>query len=193
MQFIFNEFPASPDFAPEGNEEWTPLKESTDLWTVQLQALPFVILNVGGVVLLMYYLAGIRFEFNIFDVLWSFLIFMPVHELLHAFFFPASLKSDEVYLGFTFKGFAPFAAYTGEMARNDFLKSLLAPLVIITVVGMVWLMMFGHNSLVEHIILFNALGACADCLGVLLVTWQVPRNAVVRNKGIRTYWRVASY
>jgi len=43
--------------------------------------------------------------------------------------------------------------------------------------------------MVEHIIVFNALGACVDCLGVYLVLRQVPKYSIIRNKKIRTYWR----
>lgn len=94
-----------------------------------------------------------------------------------------------MYFGFTFNGFAPFAAYIGEMKRNTFIKVLLAPFIIITLLGFLYLIIFGSNELIEHIIVFNALGACADCLGVFLILKQVPKYASVRNKKIRTFWK----
>ena len=186
MRFILNKFPDDESFQPD--EVWTPLKESSNLWIVQLQALPFMIVNVILVVLFMR-LIGINFELNITTMLISFLIFMPIHEFIHALFFPENLLSKNVFFGFTFKGFAPFAAYIGEMKRNTFIKVLLAPFVIITLLGFLYLIIFGMNELVEHIIVFNALGACADCLGVFLILRQVPKYAIVRNKKIRTYWK----
>lgn len=188
MRFILNDFPDDENFQP--GEAWTPLKESADLWVVQLQAVPFMIINVAFVVVLMR-LIGISFDLKTTSMLFSFLIFIPVHELIHALFFPENLKSENVFFGFTWKGFAPFAMYIGEMKRNTFIRVLLAPFAIITVAGLLYLLLLGSNSLVEHIIVFNALGACADCLGVFLVLRQVPRNALVRNKKIRTYWRIA--
>ena len=44
MRFIFNELPDDPDFQPD--DKWTQLKESSDLWVIQLQAIPFMIVNV---------------------------------------------------------------------------------------------------------------------------------------------------
>lgn len=186
MRFILNKFPDDENFQPD--EDWTPLKESSNLWIVQLQALPFMIVNVTLMVLFMR-IMGVNFELNTTTMLISFLIFMPIHELIHALFFPENLLSNNVYFGFTFKGLAPFAAYLGEMKRNTFIKVLLAPFIIITLLGFFYLIIFGRNELIEHIIVFNALGACADCLGVFLILKQVPKYASVRNKKIRTYWK----
>lgn len=187
MRFVLNKFPDDETFHP--NEEWTPLKESTNLWLIQLQAVPFMIVNVVTMLLIMR-LIGIHFVLNTGSMLISFLIFVPVHEFIHALFFPENLWSKNVFFGFTFKGFAPFAAYIGEMKRNTFVRILLAPFIIITVLGFLYLVVFGRNELIEHVIVFNALGASADCLGVFLILRQVPANSVVRNKKIRTYWKI---
>lgn len=186
MRFILNKFPDDENFQPD--EEWIPLKESSNLWVVQLQAVPFMIMNVTLMILLMR-LIGIDFELNTTTMLISFLIFMPIHEFIHALFFPENLMSKNVFFGFTFKGFAPFSAYIGEMKRNTFVKVFLAPFVIITFIGFLYLILLGRNELIEHIIVFNALGACADCLGVFLILRQVPKYSIVRNKKIRT-WRI---
>lgn len=186
MRFILNKFPDDESFQPD--DEWTPLKESSNLWIVQLQALPFMVVNVVLIVLFMK-LIGINFELNTTTMLISILIFLPIHEFIHALFFPENLLSKNVFFGFTFKGLAPFVAYNGEMKRNTFIKVLLAPFIIITTVGFLYLIIFGRSELIEHIIVFNALGACADCLGVFMILRQVPKHAIVRNKKIRTYWR----
>ena len=76
-----------------------------------------------------------------------------------------------------------------ENNKMTFIKVLLAPFIIITLLGFLYLIIFGSNELIEHIIVFNALGACADCLGVFLILKQVPKYASVRNKKIRTFWK----
>ncbi len=186
MRFILNKFPDDENFQPD--EEWIPLKESSNFWVVQLQSVPFMIVNLV-IVLITMRLIGIDFELNPTTTLISYLICMPIHELIHTLFFPENLLSKNVFLGFTFKGFAPFAAYIGEMKRNILIKVLLAPFIIITLIGFLYLIILGRNELIEHIIVFNALGACADCLGVFLLLRQVPQHAIVRNKKIRTYWK----
>jgi len=186
MRFILNKFPDDESFQPD--ETWIPLKESSNLWIVQLQAVPFMIVNVILILIFMR-IIGINFELSIITLLISFLIFMPIHEFIHALFFPENLLSKNVFLGFTFKGFVPFAAYTGEMKRSTFIKVLLAPFVIITLLGFLCLIIIGRNELIEHIIVFNAFGASADCLAVFLILRQVPKYSVVRNKKMKTYWK----
>ena len=187
MRFILNEFPDDLSFEP--GEEWFPLRESTNLWIIQFQALPFLIVNVVLITLILH-LIGITFHLSLYVMFTSFLLFIPVHELIHALYFPERLSSNNIFFGFTVNGFAPFVAFFGEMKRNTYIMVLLAPFIIITLLGYIYLLLFGTNSLVEHIIFFNAIGACADCLGVWIVLRQVPKHAVLRNKKIRTYWKI---
>ncbi len=42
---------------------------------------------------------------------------------------------------------------------------------------------------VDFLMRLNALLSCGDLLGVGLDLWQIPANAIVRNKGWKTYWR----
>ncbi|MCG6185994.1 DUF3267 domain-containing protein [Maribellus maritimus] len=188
MKFIYNKFPDDENFSPE-KDKWTPLKEPDNLWTSQLWALPFMIIN-PLVIILILKIMGITFALEPANIFLSFLILMPIHEFIHALFFPEKLKSDNIFVGFTMAGFAFFAAYIGEMKRNRFIVILLAPLIIISLLGIIILALVGSNSLLEHIIVWNSFGACVDCLGVFMVSRQVPRNAYVRNKKIRTYWRI---
>jgi len=188
MRFLINKLPENEEFQP--NEAWNPLKESTNLWMIQLQALPFMVFNVAIIIVLMW-LIGIRFDYNSGSMLLAILIVIPVHELIHALFFPDKISSKQIYFGFMLKGLAAFAAYTGILNRNRFIIVLLAPFVIISFLGLLWLAIFGENGLIEHIVVFNALGSCADALGTYLILKQVPANAIIRNKGIRTYWTIS--
>ncbi len=186
MKFILDKFPDEKNFQPD--VDWIPLKEPTNMWVIQLQAIPLMTINIFVVIFLMR-LIGISFDYNFTNMFISFLIFSPIHELIHALFFPENLLSENVFFGFTLNGFVPFAAYIGEMKRNTFIKVLLAPFFIISLFCLIYLSIYGSNNLIEHIIVFNALGACADSLGVFLILRQVPKKAIVRNKEIRTYWR----
>jgi hypothetical protein len=187
MRFVLNKFPDDKDFNPD--ENWTLVKESSSLWIILLQAVPFMIVNVFIVVLLMR-LIGIDFAISVKTMFISILVFLPIHEFIHAIFFPERLKSKNVFFGFTFKGFSAYAAYIGEMKRNAYIKVSVAPFVIITFLGFLYLIVIGRNGLIEHIIIFNALASCADLLGVFHILRQVPKGAILRNKTIRTYWRI---
>jgi hypothetical protein len=189
MKFSWNKIPEDKTFEPDKNDEgWIALKESTNMWIVQLQALPFLILNMF-VVLLFMGLFGIQFELNYIELLISLIILVPIHELIHALFFPEKLSSDNVYFGFLLKGLAFFAAYIGQMKRNEFIRVLISPLVIMSVIGMIILIIIGHNNILEHIIVINAVAACVDTMGVFMILRQVPKNTIVKNKGLKTYWK----
>lgn len=185
MKFILNKFPDDETFIPD--ERWTPLKEQPNLWIMQLQALPFAIINCVLIDLLLR-LMNITFHFNLATMYIALLVIIPVHEPIHALFFPEGLNSNKIYFGFIVNGFAAFAAYIGAMKRNTLIRALLAPFLLISAAGFIYLLIWGSNNLIEHIIFFNAVSACVDCLGVYLLLRQVPADAVVKNKKIRTYW-----
>lgn len=189
MKFIWNRLPDDQNFDPENlHTDWTPLKESTNMWIVQLQAIPFMILNIIIVNVVMDFL-GISFNSELKYILISFIILIPIHEIVHALFFPEKLSSENVYLGFLLKGLVFFAAYNGEIKRKQFIKVLISPFIIISAIGFIILSFIGDNNLIKHIVFFNALSSCGDCLFVCKVLRQVPKNSAIRNKGIRTYWR----
>jgi hypothetical protein len=189
MKFLVDKFPENKDFEPD--QTWTMLRESTNLWIIQLRALPFIFINAFMTILILR-LLNIHFHYNASAMLAACVIIIPAHELIHALFFPERLGSEKVYFGYISNGFAFYTSYIGEMKRSNLIVVMLAPLVIISLVGYLFLLTVGDNSLVEHIILVNAIGSCVDCLGVFLILRQVPQHAFLRFKEIRTYWRTES-
>jgi hypothetical protein len=189
MKFLVDKFPENKDFEPD--QTWTMLRESTNLWIIQLKALPFMVINAFMTILILG-LLNISFHYNAFLMLFALVIIIPAHELIHALFFPGRLSSEQVVFGFISKVFAFYTSYMGELKRSNLITIMLAPLIIISLVGYLFLLIVGDNSLVEHIILANAVGSCADCLGVFLILRQVPEHAFLRFKEIRTYWRTES-
>ena len=186
MRFILNKFPEDKNFEP--NDEWTPLKEPKSFWDLNWQAVPFMVINVLLMLLLLKTI-GISFKLNTVTTLVSFCIFVPFHELLHALFYPENIMSKNIYFGFYAKALVPFVSYTGEIKRNTYIRVYLAPLVIITILGLLFLLFWGSNQLVEHIVVLNALGSCADCLSVFLILRQIPKNAILRSKKWKTYYK----
>lgn len=186
MKFILNEFPDDKNFDPK--KGWTALKESTNMWVVQIQSLPILLLMLFSVEVL-FEIVNIDFSVNFLEMGLAFLIFMPIHELIHAICFPEGMDSENLYFGFSVKGLVFFAAYIGEMERNRFILTLCSPFVIITVVGFLILSIIGSNSLIEHIIMMNAIGSSMDIFNVIKIIRQIPRNAVVKNKRVRTFWK----
>jgi hypothetical protein len=75
------------------------------------------------------------------------------------------------------------------MSRNRFIAILIAPFVVLSVLTLIVCAIAGitHPLPVTGSIV-NALLACGDLLGVLLLLWQVPSHATIQNQTWRTYW-----
>ncbi len=76
------------------------------------------------------------------------------------------------------------------MSRNRFLAVLLAPTVGLTALPLVlaWATGSIHWSL-GLVALINALVLYGDLFGFLLILFQIPSGALVKNNGYRSYWR----
>jgi hypothetical protein len=84
-----------------------------------------------------------------------------------------------------------YAHYEGELSRNRFLAILAMPLVVISGVPLLASALLGQASIIPAAVSeFNTLAACGDAVGICFLLVQVPRRAIVRNQGWRTYWRI---
>jgi hypothetical protein len=119
----------------------------------------------------------------------SFAGIVVVHELLHVTVHPMSGRSLHSIVGFG-RSIGFYGHYGGEMTRNRFLAILLMPLVVISFVPLlVAAVAQVASGWVAFISVFNAFLACADILDAVLVLFQIPATAIVRQQGWRTYWK----
>lgn len=192
MKFVLGRPPESEQFSPL-EDGWTPLREPTRMWVLQLACIP-----VG--VALAVAVASLASAMGLSDtvvidmrVVLALAVIIPLHELLHAVSFPARLSSPRVMFGFWPAAFAFYAHYDGEMTRDRFLAVLLAPLLALSVLPLFILKLLGSGgdgSLVISSCVINAFCSSADVLGACLILLQVPRRARMRNQGMRSFWRV---
>jgi hypothetical protein len=118
---------------------------------------------------------------------------IPVHELLHALCFPGGLKSPQTLIGVWPARLLFYAHYEGSMPRNRFLLTFVMPFLVLSLLPVVLVGLFQWPSLdLLFLSLVNGAAASGDIIGIFLVTFQVPRSAIVRNKGWRTYWKAVS-
>jgi hypothetical protein len=186
MQFTTNPYPRDTEFNPDSS--WVLLERPANSWWTQIKAFPFVLINMG-VVILVFLLFGINFTLHFNTLILSFLIFIPLHEFIHALTFPVPISSKDIYLGFSLKEFVPFAAYTGKMTRTEALWNLLAPFTITTVFVFGLLIFFPENSLLKHIALFNAMASCVDSMDAFRILKCVPKDALLKEHLENTYWQ----
>lgn len=200
MRFHIGPVPETP--WQDGEETWRPIREPGPV-LFQVLALPLAF-GVLFVLAVIWWRLPLQ-EINVVIAGWKDALaalglmaaVIGVHELLHALVMPGGWKSNEVIIGFWPQRLLFYAHYTGAMSRNRFLAVMITPFLVLSLgpIGLVWVLaaMGGVSSwlltVAFAVSVFNGAASCGDLLGTLLVGTQVPGDAVVRNRGWRTYWR----
>lgn len=196
MKFKFNGIPENPLFEPE-QQGWTAMKEPSP-WVLQAFGLPVGIIAAGCIGALWWAFVDIDFKavqdlplplaFILICVL-----MIVIHEIVHMLAHPGAGMSSDTIMGFWPAKMLFFAHWDAELTRKRFLTILVMPFVVLSVLPLlVGIALGSAHPYVAAFTLMNALAACCDLLGVALVLAGVPRNAKVRNKGWKTYYRVAA-
>lgn len=184
------------------DEPWRPIREPGPI-LVQILALPVALVTLFFLFLLwgLVPVSNVRGEIvgisGLLGALGVGLAVIAFHELLHALVMPGGWWSDRVLIGFWPQRLLFYAHYDGVMSRNRFLAVLLAPFLVLSLgpIGLAWSMTAGGSisswflTVSFAVSLFNGLASCGDLLGVMLIGAQVPRKALVRNRGWHTFWR----
>lgn len=189
MRFKIGAIPPTTDFSP--CTPWVPLGEPTP-FAMQFLALPVGIVSVVATCTLWLLFTETELQFdNLSLILLTLALLIPIHELIHAAVHPQCGLSNESLLGVWPSRMVFYAHYSGELSRNWFIAILLMPFLIISLLPIFVYGIFGTapDWLVFASVL-NAFFSCGDQLGTLLLLWQVPRSAHVRNQGWNTYWRL---
>ncbi|HYR29298.1 MAG TPA: DUF3267 domain-containing protein [Thermoanaerobaculia bacterium] len=189
MRFIHGPVPEDPQFQPL-EEGWNAIREP-DPVRMQFVALP--VMAAAGVLVW----AAVRYGTVIQPqamMKWflpAFVVMIPIHELIHAFASPAFGMSARTFVGVWPSKLLFYAHYEGELPRQRFLFVLAAPTLVLTVIPLLLAAALRLDAPFLATIAFtNALGAAGDLLGIGIVLRQIPRGALVRNKGWRSYWRM---
>ncbi len=123
----------------------------------------------------------------------SLAVLVVVHELLHAIVHPRLGRTPATIIGLWPSRLLFFAHYSGPLTRNRFLLVFAMPFLVITILPLA----VAATGILPSLLVFvtawfsfwNAAFACGDCLGMALILFQIPRSAIVQNKGWRTYWK----
>jgi hypothetical protein len=192
MRLHIGAIPIPADFTPDSS--WKPLRQPSPLMALVV-AFPIGIVAagvVGGLWLAMTPLQvhDVTSTLSLRGFLVSFAGMVVVHELIHVAVHPMSGRSPDTIVGIGGPTSGIYAHYNGEMTRNRFVAIFLAPLVVISFVPLLAAAVAQEAwGWVAFISAFNALGACADILDAGLILFQIPATAIVRQPGLRIYWR----
>lgn len=182
---------------------WRKLKEPSSLGVLILLSVPFMFINAVIEIFILYNLyeplqeliknkEGFSFEFRI--DLWTLvfvigiIIFMAIHEFLHACFIPKVWSSDKTYWGIN--GVCGFVFTEEKIKKGRFLLISIMPFFILSIVLPFILKVFGWlNGYTSLLCLINAMGSCADIFNICLIMIQVPNGAYIINNGFETYYK----
>ena len=196
MRFHYGPFPEDPDFHPE-EQGWHSIKEPGPL-LVQVLAIPVALVVFLSLVTAITLLSTgnadlLAFSWEAIIVL---LAIIPMHELVHVLGQPGFGRSQNSVIGVWPARLAFYAHYEGPIPRGRCLAGMAAPFVVLSLVPLLILALnrwipipAGLLSFLAQVSWVNGVAASGDLVGMLLIGFQVPRSAIVRNQGWRSYWR----
>lgn len=181
---------------------WKKLKEPSNLWITVLFSVFFMLINGVIEIFILYNIYEpfqllvnnqtssfeIRIDLWILLYVFGIIIFMILHEFLHACFIPRVFSSDKTYWGLNvFYGFV----FTREkIIKERFLIISIMPFFILSIILPFVLKIFGMlNGYTSLLCLINAMGSCVDILNICLVMRQIPSRANMINNGFETYFK----
>lgn len=192
MKLHIGPVPLNERFRPE-QDGWRPLREPTP---VLMQFLAAPIGLVTGVALAA--ASGLLGFFNspLDEPAWLLVVVVgtiPVHEVVHMLVHPRQGRSADSILGVWPSMLLFYAHYDHVLTRNRLLLILAMPFLVLSVAPLPLCWLLGFDALwVAVLAIWNGVCSCGDLLGVLIIGWQLPRTAVVRNQGYYTWWKVPS-
>jgi hypothetical protein len=132
-------------------------------------------------------------------VILALLLFIPVHELVHAMWHPRLGLSPQTVMVIWPTKLRFGVYYEGCMTRGRWLMMRLAPLVCLSVIPLGLLTLFKYvpasfalETFLQVLMLVNGIGSGGDLLAVIWVVFQVPTKAQICFCGGKAYWRSVS-
>lgn len=189
MNLRLGAVPDAGAFDPEA-EGFVSLREPDDSTflaaSIPVSAVIFVLLAFGWEV---WWPPGC-FLLSPFDFAFGIVAAIVVHEWIHALTLPDQGAGENTVFGFYPRHLIFYTHYEGPIDRDQFLLTLVSPFVMLSVCPLVFCASLGEAStLLRFVSLLNGIGCAGDILGFFLILRGVPENAIVRNKGSKTWWQ----
>jgi hypothetical protein len=193
--------PVDEGFQPEA-DGWVPMREPTPL-QLNLIAVPIAIV-VGGALIAAWWCVpatskspaehiGQDSPWLLAAAAVGLVGLVAVHELIHAFAYPKFGFTRDVVIGVWPAKLLCYAMTLGIASRTRLLVVYLMPFVILSLLPLLVCLTIrigsGYLSLISVV---NGMLASGDITIVGLIVWQVPANAVLKNKGWATWWKIPS-
>lgn len=119
------------------------------------------------------------------------ILLVLLHEILHAICFPKKVQKE---IWFILKGLSAFVYCNHPMSKRKYLWLCICPNVFLGIVPFFLWLILSHNfnnfmsQLILFVSLFNMFSGIGDYYNIYLTLKQVPKNSIIQNYGIHTYW-----
>jgi len=124
------------------------------------------------------------------------ILLFPAHELIHALSCPGLGLSSNTIFGIWLSGGFLYIHHEGPMQRNRLLLVLLTPYLALSVLPLLLMALLKYVAWTPETMiclgwlsLLGSISAGGDFASTWSLLSQVPKTAVVRNKGQRSYWK----
>jgi hypothetical protein len=178
---------------------WIALKEPGSLGKAIIMSIPLMVVNLLVALLIIKLFSSISFEeygflpdsFSLtinLGMLWGLFLLVVMHELLHLIFIPNFVRSPTTFIGLTLYG--GFVVTEEEIPKSRYMLITLAPFIIGSIILPSLLGISGLlTPSIKLLVLINAMASSVDVLNALFIIKQVPRSAILKNNGPKTYWK----
>lgn len=202
MKLHYGAVPENPDFDPQA-DGWSSIREPGP-FLLQILAIPVALVTLallGGLFALAFPPGSSvgsppSISFSLWTLAFILIFLIPVHEMIHAFCTPQMGFTDHTLIGIWPAKLLFYAYYDGPMSRSRFLITFLGPFVILSLLPIAGIALGRWyplpNEVAFHLMLLsflNGAAASGDLIGFVLVLFQIPSTATVRNFGWRTFWK----
>ena len=118
----------------------------------------------------------------------GFIVFITLHELIHAAFIPNAFHSSKTLWGII--GLGVFIYTTEAISKRRFIMISIMPYIVLSLLfPLVMSILGGLNGYTILLCLINAMGSSVDFLNGYLILVQVPDDALILSNGRETYYR----
>ncbi len=182
------------------NSGWIRLREPGNLVSAIILSIPLMVINLFIAIIVIRIFSTFSLEefgftpdsFSVtinLGVIIALILVVIFHEVLHLVFIPNFLSSAKTYVGLTI--FGGFVVTEEEIAKSSYILITIAPFIIGSIIlpfiaGAAGLL----TPAVKILVLLNAMASSVDILNLLFIIKQVPRNAILKNNGPKTYWKI---
>ena len=198
MRLLIGPIPEAEGFHPK-RRGWTKLKEPS-FNMLMLLSIPTALLIAVGILFAWVALARvhgieelIQIVFTPGTLLSSIAAFVGLivgHEMVHLVALPKCGLTSATVVGFWPQKVTPYVSHEGELSRNRYVLIGLMPLLLLSVVPLLIGLLFASMPLWLVVLsIINGFISAGDIINVILLVSQTPRSAIVRSKGLETWWR----